>query len=36
MIETNPNKTYPALVARLREAIKGDAAFEVAVGGGIL
>jgi len=33
MIETNPLKTYPALVARLRQAIAGDAALEAAVGG---
>lgn len=33
MIETNPHKTYPAIVARLREAITGDAALEAAVGG---
>jgi SAM-dependent methyltransferase len=33
VIETNPLKTYPAHVARLRQAIAGDAALEVAVGG---
>jgi ubiquinone/menaquinone biosynthesis C-methylase UbiE len=33
MVETNPLKTYPALVARLREASQGDAAMEAAVGG---
>jgi len=33
MTETDPLKTYPALVARLRGAIQGDAALEAAVGG---
>jgi ubiquinone/menaquinone biosynthesis C-methylase UbiE len=33
MIETNPLKTYPGIVAALREAIRGDAALEAAVGG---
>jgi SAM-dependent methyltransferase len=33
MTETNPHKTYPSFVARLRETIKGDAALEAAVGG---
>ena len=33
MIETDPLKTYPALVAKLREVFPGDAALEAAVGG---
>jgi len=33
MIETNPLKTYPSIVARLRDTIAGDKALEAAVGG---